>query len=150
MTPSKSIFECTITCEAISRYYHHSKLACYVVCHLLYSFIVGTPVLEWQAGEGRRKQGPAVFLWCVAEDWWFWEEGLAGLHFCSVGNGLMYLWHKISDAASVLKPLMPWGLSPNTSPWDSWRRVERQIEIHVAFTAESVVFCKGGRSIYYK
>lgn len=148
MTPSKCTFECTATCGVISRYQYHSKLACYVGCHLLYSFVFGIPVLERQAGKGC-----VVLLWCVPEGWWFWEEGLRGLHFCSVVNGFMYLWHKINDAASVSVCVeasdalgsLTWYVSTGHL------RSKSSIEISVAFMVESVLFsCTDGRNICYK
>ena len=155
MTPSKSIFECTVTCGVISRYYHHSKLACYVGCHLLYSFIVDTPVLEWQAGKGKKEAracgAPVTHGWRLM----VLGGGLGGvftsvllamaLCTCDTKSMVLHL------CVSVLKPLMPWALSPNTSPWDIWRRGKASDRNPRSLcSGVSLAFCTGSRTIYYK
>lgn len=140
MTPSKSIFECTVTCGGISRYYHHSKL--HVGCHHLCSFIVGIAVLERQAGKGKEETRTFGAPVVHGSRLMVLEGGLGGVFVsvlsavglctCDTKSMMLHL------CLSVLNPLIPWALFPST--WTFEGRVKHQTEIHVAFTVESVLF----------
>lgn len=95
--------------------------------------------------KGRRKRGHVVLPWCVAEDWWFWEENSGGW-----GSSFLFCWQWLYVPVTQNQ----WYCICVCLCWSLWHfglshlmllhgtlegGVKHQIEIHVAFTVESVL-----------
>lgn len=107
---------------------------------------------EWWAGKGKEEARACGAPMVCGRRLVVLGGGLGGifislllamaLYSCDTKSMVLHL------CVSVLKPLIPWALSLNPSQWDIWRRGKGNP--HSLYSGVSVVFCTGGRTIYYK